>query len=76
MKLIRFVDEQGQIRNGVEEGGGVWIAEGEFPSFTKTEQPAQVAQLLAPILPRQIIGIGQNYAKHAAESNSPIPKIP
>ena len=33
-------------------------------------------RLLAPVQPSAILCIGLNYKKHAAESNSPIPKFP
>jgi 2-keto-4-pentenoate hydratase/2-oxohepta-3-ene-1,7-dioic acid hydratase in catechol pathway len=76
MKLIRFLNDKDEIQSGFEIGGEVWVAEGSFPNLTQTNRVGIVKQLLAPLLPRQIIGIGQNYAKHAAESNSPVPERP
>jgi 2-keto-4-pentenoate hydratase/2-oxohepta-3-ene-1,7-dioic acid hydratase in catechol pathway len=37
---------------------------------------ASAVKLLAPILPSKIIGIGKNYADHAAEMNSELPTEP
>lgn len=34
------------------------------------------ARLLAPCTPTKIIGVGRNYAEHAAEMNNPLPKEP
>ncbi len=76
LKIVRFLNDQDQLQTGVEVEGRIWVAEGSFPAFKPTSSLAAVKKLLAPVEPRQIIGIGQNYAKHAAESNSPIPQNP
>jgi len=41
-----------------------------------TGEAAQVAQLLAPIAPRVILGIGVNYRRHAAEFGVAVPARP
>ena len=41
-----------------------------------TEQPADVAKLLAPIAPVAIFAIGLNYRQHAIETHAPIPEFP
>lgn len=38
--------------------------------------PVREVKLLAPILPSKIVGIGKNYADHAAEMNSEVPQEP
>jgi 2-keto-4-pentenoate hydratase/2-oxohepta-3-ene-1,7-dioic acid hydratase in catechol pathway len=76
MRLIGFYDAEGVARHGVESDGQLWFAEGKFPNFVSTNIPAKVTRLKAPIAPAQIICIGQNYAKHAAESNTPVPEYP
>ncbi|HWD39626.1 MAG TPA: fumarylacetoacetate hydrolase family protein [Fimbriimonas sp.] len=76
MKVIRYVDSAGQTRQGVETVQGRFEAEGIWPNVTPTTKSAEAAKLLAPIIPTQIIGIGQNYRRHAAESNSPVPERP
>jgi 2-keto-4-pentenoate hydratase/2-oxohepta-3-ene-1,7-dioic acid hydratase in catechol pathway len=76
MRIVRYIDPSGEIRFGSQVGSQTFCADGEFPNFRPTEVLAEVDRILAPLLPRQIIGIGQNYARHAAESNSPIPQFP
>ena len=41
-----------------------------------TGEAAQVAQLLAPVAPRAILGIGVNYRRHAAEFGVAVPARP
>ena len=41
-----------------------------------TDETADVARLLAPIEPRQILCIGLNYRRHAAETGAKIPEYP
>ena len=44
---------------------------------TREEIPLSEVRLLAPVLPRsKVIGIGKNYAAHAAEMASDLPKEP
>jgi 2-keto-4-pentenoate hydratase/2-oxohepta-3-ene-1,7-dioic acid hydratase in catechol pathway len=38
--------------------------------------PLERVRLLAPILPSKIVGVGRNYAEHAAEFSNPLPKEP
>lgn len=38
--------------------------------------PLSRVKLVAPILPSKIIGVGRNYAEHAAEFSNPVPKEP
>jgi 2-keto-4-pentenoate hydratase/2-oxohepta-3-ene-1,7-dioic acid hydratase in catechol pathway len=76
MRVVRSRTPEGRVEFGVEESGVVYRANGEFPNWTRTGERAQVAEVLAPVQPVQIIGIGQNYRRHAAESNSPVPEIP
>ena len=48
---------------------------GPFGPFTDTGESVS-GRLLAPVVPTAILCIGLNYKKHAAESNSPLPKFP
>lgn len=54
------------------------IAEHPFgaPTFTGKKWPLADVRLLAPILPTKIIGIGRNYADHAAELGNEVPAEP
>lgn len=54
------------------------IAEHPFgnPTFTGRKWPLADVRLLAPILPTKIIGVGRNYADHAAELGNEVPAEP
>ena len=57
-------------------GGGYTLATGgPFGPFIDSGE-AVTGRLLAPIVPTAILCIGLNYTKHAAESNSPLPRFP
>lgn len=78
MKIVRFQNSSGEIQFGNQsENGQVSLLTGHpLTSLQVTNQPADVAKLLAPIEPRDIICIGLNYRKHAVEGNQPIPERP
>jgi 2-keto-4-pentenoate hydratase/2-oxohepta-3-ene-1,7-dioic acid hydratase in catechol pathway len=78
MKIIRYVSEAGAIEFGRrhEDGRFTRITGDLLGEFRDSGQTAQVSKLLAPIEPRDIICIGLNYRKHAAEGNNPIPQFP
>jgi 2-keto-4-pentenoate hydratase/2-oxohepta-3-ene-1,7-dioic acid hydratase in catechol pathway len=50
----------------------------ERPSAWELGRPVDLgaAALLAPIVPGKIVGIGRNYAEHAAELGNPVPREP
>ncbi len=58
----------GTIRDGVVDGGDFIYSDGRIPFLT--------AQVAAPCSPSKIIGVGRNYADHAAEMNNPLPAEP
>jgi 2-keto-4-pentenoate hydratase/2-oxohepta-3-ene-1,7-dioic acid hydratase in catechol pathway len=78
MKLVRYGDRSGKTSFGRRhDDGHVTRIEGDLlGSYADTGEPADVAKLLAPIEPRDIICIGLNYRKHAAEGNQAIPEHP
>jgi len=78
MKVIRYLDPEGVVRLGSRQSDGrAFRIEGDiFGEFKVTDAPADVRKLLAPVVPAQLLCIGLNYRKHAAESNSPIPEHP
>ncbi|HEX3904400.1 MAG TPA: fumarylacetoacetate hydrolase family protein [Polyangia bacterium] len=77
MKIIRYLDGAGRAHHGTEEGGRVLQIEGDiFGDHTVTSKPADVQRLLAPIEPKQFLGIGLNYRRHAEETNAKIPEYP
>ena len=82
MRIARFTTGEDPVY-GLVDGAGEKIAEitGD-PLYTKIELTGQThlvddVRLLAPVIPRsKIIGIGRNYADHAAEMGSEVPAEP
>jgi 2-keto-4-pentenoate hydratase/2-oxohepta-3-ene-1,7-dioic acid hydratase in catechol pathway len=77
MKIVRYLDGAGRAHYGKEEGEGVLQIEGDiFGDHTVTKKTADVQRLLAPVEPKQFLGIGLNYRRHAEETNAKIPEYP
>lgn len=78
MKIVRFVDSSNQTQFGkLHDSGVTTLLSGDpFTGLSDTGAPVEIKKLLAPIEPRDIICIGLNYRKHAAEGNQPIPEFP
>lgn len=78
MKIVRFRDAAGQVSYGVRQSNGsvTRIAGDIYGSYRDTGETVQVTKLLAPVVPADILCIGLNYRKHAAEGGQPIPEYP
>jgi 2-keto-4-pentenoate hydratase/2-oxohepta-3-ene-1,7-dioic acid hydratase in catechol pathway len=78
MKIIRYLTTAGRPDYGLlhSDGRTTRLTGDLYGQLADTGEPAAVAKLLAPIEPRDIICIGLNYRKHAAEGNQPIPEWP
>jgi 2-keto-4-pentenoate hydratase/2-oxohepta-3-ene-1,7-dioic acid hydratase in catechol pathway len=78
VKIIRYQTTSGEQGYGHQSADGrVTRLTGDvFGKLIDTGENVVVARLLAPIEPRDIICIGLNYRKHAAEGNQPIPEYP
>ncbi len=78
MKIIRFESEDGQVYLGTQVSEQeASILEGDlFGEYRIGARRAKIRRLLAPIQPVDILCIGLNYRKHAAEGNQPIPEFP
>jgi 2-keto-4-pentenoate hydratase/2-oxohepta-3-ene-1,7-dioic acid hydratase in catechol pathway len=78
MKIIRFADRSGATGLALQQADGAYMAiEGDlFGKFEITRRKVEVAKVLAPIEPAQIIGIGLNYRKHAEETGAKLPEYP
>jgi 2-keto-4-pentenoate hydratase/2-oxohepta-3-ene-1,7-dioic acid hydratase in catechol pathway len=78
MKIIRFLDEGGSVRSGVQSGTGkARCFKGDpFTSLELEGAEVSVGKLLAPIQPTAILCIGLNYRHHAAESGAKVPERP
>src|SRR3979490_587516 len=69
MKLIRYLDHAAKIQYAAEQAGGTHLQmEGNpFGKNRVTQEVANVASVLAPVLPVMTWCIGQNYRRHADE---------
>jgi 2-keto-4-pentenoate hydratase/2-oxohepta-3-ene-1,7-dioic acid hydratase in catechol pathway len=77
MRIVRYLDGSGRAHHGSDEGGRVREIEGDiFGHHAVTDKTADVQRLLAPIEPRQLLCIGLNYRRHAAETGAKIPDYP
>jgi 2-keto-4-pentenoate hydratase/2-oxohepta-3-ene-1,7-dioic acid hydratase in catechol pathway len=87
VRIARFVVPSGPVMFGVVEGEPGAPADAltvaaltEFPwaavSFTGERWALPDVRLLAPIFPTKIVGVGKNYAEHAAEMGGEAPEAP
>ena len=78
MKIIRHLDSAQQVRYASLEADGTAreIVGDVFGEFSATEKSADVAKVLAPVAPSNLMCIGLNYRRHAAESRLKIPEFP
>ena len=78
MKLIRFLDDHGEIRRGEPlEGDRARLVRGDhFGPWESTDEVVGVARLLAPLDPVNLICIGRNYRAHAKEGGAEAPTEP
>jgi len=78
MKLVRFLDSSGNIQFGSQHAdGSTTLIEGDiFGEFNDTGTAATVSKLLTPTAPADILCIGLNYRRHAAEGKNDIPEYP
>ena len=78
MKFLRYQDGSGKSSFGCRhDNGTITRIEGDIlGSFKDSGEVVIPAKLLTPIEPRDIICIGLNYRKHAAEGNKAIPEYP
>ncbi|MEY3479268.1 MAG: hypothetical protein RIQ71_43 [Verrucomicrobiota bacterium] len=78
MRIIRYQDPQGAVHYGSEkpDGSAMRCTGDIYSGLHETMEPAHVAKLLAPVAPSQILCIGLNYSRHAAESGMNPPERP
>lgn len=78
MKIIRYADPSGSIHHASQQsdGSALRIEGCLFKDWHVTGEPAEIARLLAPVDPVQILGIGLNYRRHAEETRAKIPSWP
>jgi 2-keto-4-pentenoate hydratase/2-oxohepta-3-ene-1,7-dioic acid hydratase in catechol pathway len=78
MKIIRYSDPQGKIHHASQQPDGTArVISGDLlGKYSVTDQKADVAHLLTPLVPTVIFCIGLNYRKHAEETGAKIPEFP
>ncbi|HHC08442.1 MAG TPA: FAA hydrolase family protein [Actinobacteria bacterium] len=79
MKIVRVDTEVDDIVYGTVEPEGIRLHRGSpFVAWEPTETVVawDEARLLAPVIPTKIVGVGKNYADHAAEMDSDVPTTP
>lgn len=78
MKLVRTRDDSGSVvwADEIAPGTGLILEGDVFGSFRVTDRGIAIRERLAPIQPPAIIGIAQNYRKHALEMGSTPPERP
>lgn len=79
MRFCRFL-HLGALHFGVIRDGRVHPVDDRAPFELNVDEgesiDLQSVQLVAPVVPGKIIGVGRNYADHAAELGNEIPKEP
>ena len=78
MKVIRYQDKNGIIGHAAqqEDGSALKLSGDIYHSPQVTLEKADVAKLLAPVVPSSIICIGLNYRHHADETGAKFPEQP
>lgn len=78
MKIIRYLDSHSQVHFGAEQADGtaLRLVGDIYASPFESSERADIAQLLAPVVPAQILCIGLNYRRHAEESKLKAPEQP
>jgi 2-keto-4-pentenoate hydratase/2-oxohepta-3-ene-1,7-dioic acid hydratase in catechol pathway len=78
MRIIRYQSPTGSIQYAAQQPDGTaHVIKGDiYGQYEVTPEPAQVAKLLAPIVPSAILCIGLNYKHHAAEAGANPPERP
>ena len=77
MKLLRHLTPDGVAYAALQPDGSARAIAGDvFGDFKVTDKTVVLGKRLAPVAPTNLLCIGLNYKKHAAESNSPTPAHP
>ena len=85
MRIIRFEDEQDQVRCGLDKNtvlegvadGQIELLKGDpYNGLESTGEKAGLVRLLAPVVPANIFCIGRNYVDHIEEFHKVVPEYP
>jgi 2-keto-4-pentenoate hydratase/2-oxohepta-3-ene-1,7-dioic acid hydratase in catechol pathway len=77
MKILRHLTPHGPAYAALQPDGSAREITGDIPGeFRVTDRVVTPGKRLAPLAPANLLCIGLNYKKHAAESNQAPPKHP
>jgi 2-keto-4-pentenoate hydratase/2-oxohepta-3-ene-1,7-dioic acid hydratase in catechol pathway len=77
MRIIRHLSPSGPVYAALQADGSAREIAGDiFGQFRVSERVVPLGKTLAPLVPANILCIGLNYKKHAAESKLPPPERP
>jgi len=78
MRIIRYQDTKGAVHFGSQktDDSALRCTGDLYSGLREAGEKADVAKLLAPLEPSQILCIGLNYRRHAAESGLQPPERP
>lgn len=82
MRIVRFSAGENPQYGVIEDGSDDIVAISGDPLFTPVQPTGQrlaldEVRLLSPVIPRsKVVGIGRNYAEHAAELGNEVPEEP
>ena len=78
MRIVRYQDSDGTIGHAalLADGSTRALRGDIFGGIELSDHPADIAKVLAPVVPTAILGIGLNYRRHAIESGVPLPALP
>jgi 2-keto-4-pentenoate hydratase/2-oxohepta-3-ene-1,7-dioic acid hydratase in catechol pathway len=77
MKIIRHLTPAGPAHAALQPDGSAREITGDlYGQFRVTDRVVTLGKRLAPVDPTNLLCIGLNYKRHAAESNNPPPKYP
>lgn len=77
MRIVRFLSNKSVFTGSMIDDKNARLIKGDITgAFTVTNESVRIDQLLAPIVPTDILCIGLNYHAHAKETNSEVPANP
>jgi 2-keto-4-pentenoate hydratase/2-oxohepta-3-ene-1,7-dioic acid hydratase in catechol pathway len=78
MKIIRYADSKNATHYAIQHPDGRFerLAGCIYENLKPAGKSAEIAKILAPVAPTQILCIGLNYQNHAAESGAKVPARP
>jgi len=79
MRIARFKTKLNETKYGIINEGSIYVLVGDvLGEFKKGEKFSEFGdvQLLAPIVPPNLLAIGQNYKAHVDEGNDKYPTAP